>query len=237
VHQSAGSAGILPADFSDRNARAIHRDGFGGAGARVPADVLARTAALLLLKASKASYVIEGENPPHDRIQRWGRAIGEAGVRPFELDGLLRLQRIAIGDQRFVRLGLRDEAGFVGEQDRDSRMPLPGHISARREHLELLIAGMEAFDREAAPKLNPVVAAAVLAFGFVYAHPFEDGNGRIHRYLIHHVLAQQGFDPPGVVFPVSAAILGRSAIIAACSQRLLPVNDWRKRARQRRSAE
>ena len=72
-------------------------------------------------------------NPPHDRIQRWGRAIGEAGRRPIDLDELLRLQRIVIGDARFVRLGLRDEGGFVGQHDRDTRMPLPDHISARPE--------------------------------------------------------------------------------------------------------
>jgi hypothetical protein len=46
--------------------------------ANVPADLLARTAAFLLLKDSKSSFAIENENPPHDRIQRWGRAIGEA---------------------------------------------------------------------------------------------------------------------------------------------------------------
>jgi hypothetical protein len=30
--------------------------------------------------------------------------------------------------------------------------------------------------------LDPVVAAACIAFGFVFIHPFMDGNGRIHRY-------------------------------------------------------
>ena len=35
--------------------------------------ILARTAALLLHKDSKSSYVIEGESPAHDRIQRWGK--------------------------------------------------------------------------------------------------------------------------------------------------------------------
>lgn len=50
--------------------------------ADVPRDVLARTAAFLLLKDSRASFVIEGERPPLDRIQRWGSAIGEAGRRP-----------------------------------------------------------------------------------------------------------------------------------------------------------
>lgn len=57
--------------------------------------------------------------------------------------------------------------------------------------------------------LDPVIASAVLAFGFVYIHPFEDGNGRLHRYIFHHVLAEHGFNPPGVVFPISTAILER----------------------------
>ncbi len=34
-----------------------------------------------------------------------------------------------------------------------------------------------------------------------------DGNGRIHRYLIHEVLASTGFTPRGIVLPVSAVIL------------------------------
>lgn len=55
--------------------------------------------------------------------------------------------------------------------------------------------------------VDPVIAAAVSSFGFVFLHPFEDGNGRIHRFLIHHVLAKRGFTPPGLGFPVSAAIL------------------------------
>jgi hypothetical protein len=31
---------------------------------------------------------------------------------------------------------------------------------------------------------------ALLGFGFMFVHPFEDGNGRIHRFLIHHCLAK-----------------------------------------------
>jgi hypothetical protein len=198
--------------------------------AAVPRDVLARAAAFLLLKDSKSSYAIEGERPPHDRIQRWGRAIGEAGRHPITLEELLRLQAIVIGDARFVRLGLREEGGFVGEHDRDSRMPLPDHISARPQDLTSLIEGMVAFDRGPAQNLDGVIAAAALAFGFVYVHPFDDGNGRIHRYLIHHVLAQRGFSPAGVVFPISAAILEwidkYRAVLEDYSRRLLPVIEW-----------
>ncbi len=198
--------------------------------ATVPKDILARTAAFLLLKDSKSSYAIEGENPPQDRIQRWGRAIGEAGRNPTDYDELVRLQEIVIGDSRFVHIGLRVEGGFVGEHDRVTRMPLPAHIGARPEDLLALVEGMFAFDVGPAEQLDAVIAAAILAFGFVYAHPFEDGNGRIHRYLIHHVLTKRGFNPPELVFPVSAAILDRiedyREVLGDYSRRMLPCIKW-----------
>jgi Fic family protein len=57
--------------------------------------------------------------------------------------------------------------------------------------------------------------------------PFADGNGRLHRYLIHHILAERGFNQPGVVFPVSAAILDRidncRRTLETYSARLLPL--------------
>jgi Fic family protein len=56
-------------------------------------------------------------------------------------------------------------------------------------------------------RVEPVIAAAVSAFTFVFIHPFEDGNGRLHRFLIHAILAKQNFSPADIVFPVSAAIL------------------------------
>ena len=198
---------------------------------KVPRDLLARTAAFLLLKDSRSSYAIEGERPPQDRIQRWGRAIGEAGQLELDQDELLRLQQIVIGDERFIKLGFRREGGFVGPHDRESRMPLPDHISARHEDLDALVGGMVAFARTQAQSLDPVVAAGILAFGFVYIHPFEDGNGRLHRYLFHHVLAQRGFNPPGVVFPISSAILERideyRGVLESYSTRLLPMIEWR----------
>jgi len=148
----------------------------------------------------------------------------------MQLDELLRLQAMVIGDARFVRMGLREEGGFVGEHDRDTRMPIPDHICARPQDLRSLVDGMVAFDRGAALNLDAVIAAAVLAFGFIYAHPFEDGNGRMHRFLIHHVLAQRGFNPAGVVFPVSASILARidqyRATLEDYPRRLLPMIDW-----------
>lgn len=233
-----GTAGFCPMVFRTKTLEDFAALDLAGRAqavvAAVPRDLLARTAAFLLLKDSKSSYAIEGERPPQDRIQRWGRAIGEAGRHAITLDELLRLQSIVIGDARFVRLGLREEGGFVGEHDRDTQAPLPDHISARAEDLTSLIEGMVAFDKGAALSIDAVIAAAVLAFGFVYIHPFEDGNGRLHRYLIHHVLAQRGYSPAGVVFPVSSAILERineyRAVLEDYSQRLLQVIDWQPTA-------
>ena len=58
-------------------------------------------------------------------------------------------------------------------------------------------------------RYDPVLTAAIIAFGFVFIHPLSDGNGRIHRYLIHHVLTWMGFVKREIIFPVSAAILNR----------------------------
>ena len=200
------------------------------ATARVPADVLARAAAFLLLADSRSSFAIEGERPSPARIDRWGQAIGQAGRTPLDLDELLRLQRFVIGDARFVPLGLRQDEGFVGERDRQTGMPLPEHISAREEDLQHLMRGVVALDAGPARGLDPVIAAACLAFGFLYIHPFTDGNGRIHRYLIHHVLGERGFSPPGVVFPVSAVILREidayRAVLETHSRLILPLIEW-----------
>ena len=195
--------------------------------AAVPRDLLASTAAFLLWRDSKSNYAIEGERPAPDN---WGRPYRDASRQPLSAAELLRLQAIVIGDARLVSLGLREEVGFVGEHDLDSRLSLPLHISARTRDIAELIDGMIAFDHGAARAIDAVIAAAVLAFGFVYAHAFVDGNGRLHRYLIHHVLAGRGFNPAGVIFPVSSTILddieAYQKALEDYSKRLLPVIQW-----------
>ncbi|WP_419936637.1 Fic family protein [Candidatus Palauibacter sp.] len=78
--------------------------------------------------------------------------------------------------------------------------------------------------------VDPVVAAAVSSFAFVFVHPFKDGNGRIHRFLMHHVLAKRGYGPPGTILPVSAAILrdrqGYDDILSGFSRPLLDLIRW-----------
>src|SRR5438034_2261945 len=199
---------------------------------RTRKDLISRAAAFLLLSDSKSSFAIEGERPSSVRAARWARAIGEAGVRPVTIDELERLQRVVIGDARFVKLGVRNEGGFVGTHDRETQEPVPEHISARPQDVRDLLGGIIEYDgRSLTGGVDAVSAAAAIAFGFVYIHPFVDGNGRLHRWLIHHVLARGGFNPPGVVFPVSAVILRKidvyRKVLESYSRPLLSLINWR----------
>ena len=64
----------------------------------------------------------------------------------------------------------------------------------------------------------------------MFIHPFEDGNGRLHRFLIQKALVDSGFNPPGVILPVSAAIredlLGYRAALEDYSLATLKFIDW-----------
>ena len=196
------------------------------------ADLISRAAAFLLLEDSKASYAIEGESPPRNNIERWGKIIGEAGQRKLNVEELEQLQSIVIADMRFMMPGLRTVGGFIGSYDRRSGMPIPAHISAKPEDLESLLAGLlETNDLLCDGEYNIVLMTALIAFGFVFIHPFEDGNGRIHRYLIHHVLCEQGFVPNGLTFPVSAVILDRideyRKVLEHYSKPRLELVEWR----------
>jgi hypothetical protein len=173
-------------------------------------DILRRTSAFLILKDSKASFNIEGETPSNTRASRWGKVIGQAGKKPLSLDELLRLQQIVIESTRFTKMGLRTAGGFIGEHDRSTGEPIPEHISARWQDLNTLVDGLvgtEILLKDS--EFHPILTSTIIAFGFVFIHPLVDGNGRIHRYLIHDILAKLKFTPQGIIFPVSAAILER----------------------------
>jgi len=199
--------------------------------ANTPPALMMRAASFLLLKDSKHSFAIEREQPSGSKAVRWAQAIGQAGSRSLSISEFERLQRVVI-DDRFVRLGLRDEGGFVGDHDPLTQEPLPEHISARHEDLTDLVNGIVAFgERAITREMDPVVVAAAMSFGFVYVHPFVDGNGRLHRWLIQHVLAATKYGAPRVVLPVSAAMYRDQAaygeVLRSYSSELLPWIDWK----------
>jgi hypothetical protein len=198
---------------------------------RTPPDIISRAAAILLLSDSRSSFRIEGEEPTRARAARWAQTIAQAGRSRLSVAEIERLQTVLIGDARMVELGLRRGGGFIGQHDRRTLEPIPDHVSARPEDLASLMEGLVAYsERALSGGVDPVVVAAALAFGFVYAHPFEDGNGRLHRWLIHHVMAASGYSSPGIVFPISAAILREideyRRVLLSYSSPLLPLIEW-----------
>lgn len=199
---------------------------------KVHKDLLQRASSFLLLKDSKASFTIEGENPPNARAARWGKAIGQAGGKPLSEEELNRLQQIVIENGRFIEMGFRKKGGFVGEHDRATGEPIPEHISARWQDIDQLINGLLKTNELLEQDFDAVLAAAVVAFGFVFIHPFEDGNGRLHRYIIHHVLAKKKFTQQGVIFPVSASILDHindyHSVLELYSHPLLDLIKWKE---------
>jgi hypothetical protein len=200
IRRTEGLAEFVALNLSDQAKEVVGKTG---------GSLIAHAAGFMLLADSRASFEIEGERPPRNRLERWGRAVAQAGRNPLSLEEIVRLHSILIEDRRFIEVGLRPDGVFLGERD-DRNNPLPAFIGARHDDLDDLIEGMiVAHQRMGSEALDPVLQAAAIAFGFVYIHPLQDGNGRLHRYLFHHVLAERKFAPPGMVFPVSSVIFDR----------------------------
>jgi hypothetical protein len=192
---------------------------------------LARAVSYLYTKETRSSFAIEGETPTPARTERFVSALRAAP--DFDLGdagALVRLQR-EIVDPRYAAGGWRTVQTFVGETVGGYREKIH-FICPRPEAVPGLMAGwMRLTRRLLDSRVEPVIAAAVSAFAFVFIHPFEDGNGRLHRFLIHAMLARQGFSPPEIVFPVSAAILrdrrSYDAALESFSHTLSPFVSWR----------
>ena len=162
-----------------------------------------------MLADTKASFAIEGERLPINTRERWLKAVQQVGKYRLSQDELNRLHSISMGDYRFIEPGFREDFVFLGERTIDNE-PLPEFIGARPQDLNELIDGLiEASSIMGESSLDAILQAAAVAFGFVYIHPFEDGNGCLHRCLIHHTLAEKKFTPPGLIFPVSSVMLKR----------------------------
>ncbi|WP_188939405.1 Fic family protein [Dyadobacter endophyticus] len=195
--------------------------------------VIARAASHLQLKEANASYAIEGERPLHRQAILWGLTIGKSGPSKITQEELVRLAQIVLGGGKTPVAGYRRQQGFIGEHDYLSGMPIPDHISARWEDLEGLMDGLikTAESLETDNQFDTVLAAAIVAFGFVFIHPFADGNGRLHRYLIQYLLHRKGFIPKGQVIPVSAIILNQilnyRRVLESFSLPRLPLIEWK----------
>ena len=169
--------------------------------------LLSRAVSYLHTKETRSSFALEGETPSASRTARFVAALRTApDFDPTDKAALIRLQGDIV-DHRYAASDWRRFQNFVGTTVGGYREEVH-FICPRPEDVPDLMDGWMALTRRVAEGgVDPVAAAAVSAFSFVLIHPFEDGNGRIHRFLMHHMLARLGYSPPGLVLPVSAAIL------------------------------
>ncbi len=166
--------------------------------------IIQRAASYLYTRETISSWHIEHEEPTRMR------AVNFANCKDEELPKLSKKELIkaqdAIVEPRFVESDYRHTQNYVAETARIG-YSLIHYISPRPEDVPLLMQDLLlSLERMIDSAVNPVIIAAT-SFGFVYIHPFEDGNGRLHRFLIHYVLAGTSFTPSGIIFPVSAIML------------------------------
>ena len=190
---------------------------------------LARAISYLYTKETRSSFAIEGETPTASRTERFIGALRSAAR--FQSDSkaqMLALQNNIV-DSRYASADWRSCQNFIGSTTAGYREEVH-FICPRPADVPALMRGWSDLTQRVTADIDPVIAAAVSAFAFVFIHPFEDGNGRIHRFLMHHVLAKTAFSPEGVIFPISAAIVrdqrSYDEVLESFSQPLFRYIDW-----------
>jgi len=199
VRRTPEIVSLLTADFTSR---------LQAFKAQVDPALFQRAVDYLYSKETRSSFDIERETPTPDREQRFVRALREAGKTTFAEvlaePALAELQNLIV-EQRYAQSAFRDGQNYVGES-MPGRAPIVHYVCPPGGMVHDLMGGL--IDCAAkAQGVHPVIRAALVSFGFVFIHPFEDGNGRIHRFLIHDFLGREGVVPPGMVLPVSAYML------------------------------
>lgn len=174
----------------------------------IPPDLFRRAIDYLYFKESKSSYDIERETATPDREAKFVEALKRAGSVTASVtlteQYLSELQSVIV-DARFAHDSFRNWQNYVG-QNMLGRAQRIHYVCPPGVFVQSLMEGLA----QAAIKaggINPVIRAAIISFGFVFIHPFEDGNGRLHRFLIHDTLAHDKFVPEGMILPVSAYML------------------------------
>jgi hypothetical protein len=175
--------------------------------ASYPPHLLKRAMSYLYTKETKSSFEIEHIKPNSTRTERFIALLQLAEIEDFcEKGRLLDLQN-RIVDPRFRDTDYRTGQNYVGETVGPQKEKVHFVCPKSGDLVGLMEGLVTAHRRMDTGNVPAVVHAAAVAYGFVFLHPFEDGNGRIHRFLIHNILARRKFTPAGSIFPVSASML------------------------------
>lgn len=167
--------------------------------------VLDRTLAWAYLHETEDSFAIERESPSEDKARAFIAVLHQAHEgRPISEEYLVELQNSVLtnpfdkaasyrADQNWLRGPARGAAGVT-------YLPPPPEL------VRDLMTELTAFANSAPSEVDPILAASVASFGFVFIHPFGDGNGRLSRFLFHHALCRSGKLDKGLILPVSVAM-------------------------------
>lgn len=165
-----------------------------------------RALAWAYLSETENSFAIEHEAPTHNKATTFVALLQQAHEsRDLTEDYLADLQSATISNPFDKAAAFRHQQNWL----RGGSMRGASSISYVPPTPELLEKLMPEFMQIAntAPKyLDPLVAASIASFGFVFLHPFMDGNGRLSRFLFHHALCRSGQLSNGLLLPVSIAM-------------------------------
>ncbi len=193
-------------------------------------ELLQRALNYLYTKETKSSFEIEHITPSWTRTERFVALLQLAEQEDFcQKPRLIDLQN-RIVDARFRDTDYRITQNYVGQSVAWQQEHIH-FVAPKPDDLADLMEGLVvSHKRMEAGTVPPVIQAAAIAYGFVFLHPFEDGNGRIHRFLIHNILARRDFTPENVMFPISAVMLKNpadyDASLNAFSRQLMPLVEY-----------
>lgn len=157
------------------------------------------------LYETQDSFLIEKEAPTENKARRFIQLLRQAHERlPLTEDYLVHLQNATVSNQLDLAAAFRHEQNHLanGLQGAAGVSYVPPPPDLCRDLME----GLMRFANTAPQQVDPLVAASIISFGFVFIHPFMDGNGRLSRFLIHHALCQSGALENGLLLPVSVAM-------------------------------
>ncbi|WP_322053197.1 Fic family protein [Paraburkholderia bannensis] len=169
------------------------------------ATLYERAVRYLFLSETRSSYSIERETPSGNKGERFVQLLARAGEEErITGDWLVDLQNVIVRDAYAQEASFRTKQNWL--EDGTGRVTF---FPPSPDDLPRAMQGWEAFINEQPGAggyrcANVLVRSACAAFGFVYLHPFLDGNGRIHRFLIHHVINGARRLKGGAIVPVSA---------------------------------
>ena len=202
--QFAREQRVLPDDSSDRSPETVRARRPRAAKQRRhlcgSTALLKRALSYLYTKETKSSFEIEHATPSSTRSERFVRLLQLAETEDFltslissscRIESLIHVFAISTT----AALKLRGETVAWQRENVHYASPKPDDLHSL---MEGLIAAHGRIDHG---EISAVAHAAAIAYGLVFLHPFEDGNGRSHRFLIHNILARRGLLLKGSCFP------------------------------------